>query len=420
MLSAVRRPAALVAGVLTATALLGAAAPSFADASASASAAPLPTALYGKGDPTYDGVWRQSLSLIALHAQGVTPAADATDWLAKQQCSDGGWSSYNADASKPCVPATEDTNATSVAIQALVALGGHDDAVAKAVAWYKNVQNKDGGWSYNPGTASDANSTSLVVSALAAAKVDPASVAKDGKSAVQGLAAFQLGCSTPAAQQGAYAYQPDKSGKLAANGLASAQGAIGAEQAFLPVVASAASAASSASCGDSAASAANYLAAQLKGGQEHLTQQLAGAAPSPDYAATAWAVLALAHQGRVSDAQGAMAWLKQNAQAWTQGDHGQPQPSALALLVLAAQATGTDATQFGTTNLVAQLESTGPAPAATPGTHGASAAASSSATAAPKQGGTGNIVVFIALLIAGVGVGLLVSSWNRKRLGKRA
>jgi hypothetical protein len=415
MLSAVRRPAAQAAAVaLCASALLGAAAPAFA----SASAAPLPSALYGKSDPTYDGVWRQSLSLLALHSQGVTPAPAAIDWLTKQQCGDGGWPSYNPDASKPCTPATEDTNATSVAVQALTAIGGHDDAVAKAVAWYKNVQNADGGWSYNLGAASDANSTSLVVSALAAAKVDPASVAKSDKSAVQGLATFQLGCSEPAAQQGAFAYQPDKSGKLAANGLASAQGALGAEKAFLPVTASAASSVPAAGCGDAAASAGNYLAAQLKSGQEHLMQQLAGAAPSPDYAATAWAVLALAHQGRVADAQGAMTWLKQNGQAWTQGDHGAPQPSALALLVLAAQATGADATQFGTTNLVTQLESTGPAPAATPGAHGASAA--SSATAAPKKSNTAaKISGFVALLVAGVGGGLFIT-WSRSRRGARS
>jgi hypothetical protein len=419
MLSAVRRPAAQAAAVaLCASALLGAAAPAFADASASPSAAPLPAALYGKGDPTYDGVWRQSLSLLALHSRGVTLAPAAIDWLTKQQCADGGWPSYNPDASKPCTPATEDTNATSVAVQALTALGGHDDAVAKAVTWYKNAQNKDGGWSYNPGAASDANSTSLVVSALAAAKVDPASVTKGGKTAVQGLAAFQLGCSAPAAQQGAFAYQPDKSGKLAANGLASAQGALGAEKAFLPVTAAAASSAPAASCGDATTSAGSYLAAQLKSGQAHLMQQLAGAAPSPDYAATAWAVLALAHQGRVADAQGAMTWLKQNGQAWTQGDHGAPQPSALALLILAARATGTDATQFGTTNLVTQLESTGPAPAATPGSHGASATGSS-ATAPKKNNTATKISGFIALLVAGVGGGLFIT-WTRSRRGARS
>ncbi|MEZ0068289.1 hypothetical protein ABIA32_004313 [Streptacidiphilus sp. MAP12-20] len=416
MLSAVRPAAKAACGVaVSAAVLIGAAGPALA-ASASPAPVTVPAGLYGKSDPTYDGVWRQSLSILALHTQGVTPAASAVNWLTKQQCADGGWPSYNPDPAKACAPATEDTNATAVAVQALTALGGHDDAVAKAVAWYKNVQNKDGGWSYNPGAASDANSTALAVTALAAAKTDPATVAKNGKTAVQGLAAFQLGCSAPAAQQGAFAYQPDKNGKLAANGLASAQGALGAEQAFLPVAASTASAAASAACSDPAASAANYLAVQLKSGQEHLTQALAGAAPSPDYAATAWAVLALAHQGRLADAQGAMGWLRQNGQAWTQGDHGAASPSALSLLILAAQATGTDATKFGTTNLVTQLEGTGPTPAATPSTASAPASAAS-ATAAPakKSSGTSPWWIFGVALVASIGAGLFISYTRGKR-----
>lgn len=385
--------------------------------SASASAASgLPAGLYGQSDPTDDGVWRQSLSILALHTQGVTPATSAVAWLTGQQCADGGWPSYNPDPAKACNPATEDTNATSVAVQALTALGGHDDAVTKAVAWYRSVQNKDGGWSHTPGSASDADSTALVVSALAAAKVDPASVAKDGRNALQGLASFQLGCSAPTAQQGAFAFQPDKNGTLTPNDLASAQGALGAEQAFLPVTASTASASASASCSDPGTAAAGYLAAQLKAGQEHLTQQSAGTTSGPDYAATTWAVLALAHQGRLSDAQGAMNWLRQNGQAWTQGDHGRPDPTSLAMLILAAQATGTDATNFGTTNLVTALESTGPTPTATPATPGAASSVSAAPSAAPsgKSGGLPSWLIFVVLLVAGVGIGLFIS-YNRSK-----
>ena len=55
-----------------------------------------------------------------------------------------------------------DTNSTAAAVQALAALGGHDAATGKAVAWLKSVQNKDGGWGYAPGGASDTNSTSVV------------------------------------------------------------------------------------------------------------------------------------------------------------------------------------------------------------------------------------------------------------------
>ena len=36
-----------------------------------------PSGLYGAADPTYDGVWRQSYALLALHTAGVTPAQAA-------------------------------------------------------------------------------------------------------------------------------------------------------------------------------------------------------------------------------------------------------------------------------------------------------------------------------------------------------
>jgi hypothetical protein len=85
MLTAARLcAAALTVAVFTATAT-----PAFAAATASpstgASAAPLPAGLYGKTDPTYDAVFRQGLSLLALRAEQVTPAASAVSWLTGQQ-----------------------------------------------------------------------------------------------------------------------------------------------------------------------------------------------------------------------------------------------------------------------------------------------------------------------------------------------
>ncbi|MEU3573773.1 prenyltransferase/squalene oxidase repeat-containing protein, partial [Kitasatospora sp. NPDC036755] len=213
MLTAAR----LGAAALSAAMLTGlAAGPALADSPAPTSAAG-PDGLYGTSDPTYDGVWRQSLALTALTAAKVTPADSAVGWLTGQQCEDGGWPSYRA-AGAACDPTTEDSNATAVAIQALVAVGGHQEAVDKGVAWLKTTQNGDGSWAYNPGSPGDANSTGLAVNALFAARTDPAGVAKAGKSAFDGLARFQLGCAAPADQRGAFAYQPDPAdGSLAPN-----------------------------------------------------------------------------------------------------------------------------------------------------------------------------------------------------------
>lgn len=409
MLSAAR----LGAVALTAAVLTGTAAPAFA---ATATPAPVvvPDGLYGKGDPTYDGVWRQGLSLLALKTQGVTPAASAVDWLTGQQCADGGWPTFDAAPAKGCTPTTEDSNATAAAVQALVALGGHDAAVAKAVTWFRTVQNKDGGWSYNPGAPSDANSTGLAVNALLATKADPATVTKDGRSAVDGLHALQLGCSAAKADQGAFAFQPDKAGKLVANDLASAQAALAAGSGFLPVAAGSGSAAPapSAGCSDSKSSASQYLAQRLTAGGDHLTSTLAGASPTPDYTSTAWAALSLANNGWAADAKRAVEWLRTNGESWTQGD-GKPSPTALALLILDAKATGIDPQHFGTSNLVAQLAATGPAPAAT--TPSSPAAAVAAPAEGKKSSGFSMWWIIGVGLVAGAGIGMFMSYSRSKR-----
>ena len=253
-------PARTGAAVLTAALLAGlAAAPALADSAASPSPSPVaaPAALYGRSDPTYDGVWRQSLALTALAGARIVPADSAVTWLTGQQCADGGWPSFRADTAAACTAAAEDSNATSVAIQALTALGGHQDAVARGVQWIKANQNADGSWSYNPGTPGDANSTGLVVSALRAAKADPSTVAKAGKNGLDGLAAFQLGCAAPADQRGAFAYQPDAKGALAANALATSQATLAAAGGSLPVAAGAPSgpAPTAPACADATAQA---------------------------------------------------------------------------------------------------------------------------------------------------------------------
>lgn len=151
----VRRTAA----VLAATAVIGAVVAPAASADSSPSPSPsvaLPSGLFGSGDPTYDGVWRQSLALLAQHTVGVRPAEKAVDWLTGQQCANGAFAAYRADASAACDAKTQvDTNSTAAAVQALAALGGHDDATGKAVTWLKSAQNKDGGWGYmvNPDPA---------------------------------------------------------------------------------------------------------------------------------------------------------------------------------------------------------------------------------------------------------------------------
>ncbi|MFJ9605519.1 prenyltransferase/squalene oxidase repeat-containing protein [Kitasatospora sp. NPDC101176] len=409
MLTAAR----LGAAALSAALLTGAAAaPALADSPAPTTAA-VPDGLYGKGDPTYDGVWRQSLALTALAAAKVTPAASAVGWLTGQQCEDGGWPSYRA-AGAACDAKTEDSNATAVAVQALVALGGHQDAVDKGVQWLKANQNADGSWAYNPGSPGDANSTGLAVNALFAAKADPAAVAKAGRNAFDGLALYQLGCAAPADQRGAFAYQPDPAtGALAPNALASGQASLAAAGGHLPVATTARADATPKALGcpdgapaapvahaDSGEAAAAYLSAQLTAGGDHLSLTTPGAPATPDYTATAWAALGLIQSGHPQQATGAVDWLGKEGATWTKGG---TDAGATATLLLVTQAAQRD-----TAALTAQLTALGPAPAAT------ASPAAAATQPAKKSDGFGQYWLIVVGLLIGVGGGLVLSL-QRKR-----
>ncbi|MEV4559785.1 hypothetical protein AB0K51_22695 [Kitasatospora sp. NPDC049285] len=439
MLTAARLGAAALTGAL----LTGAAAvPALADTASPSPSAPaatttattaapagVPAGLYGKGDATYDGVWRQSLALLALHQEQVVPADAAVDWLLGQQCADGGWPSYRADAAAACTPATEDSNATALAVQALAALGGHQDQVARGVAWFKANQNPDGTWAYNPGTPGDANSTALAVTSLLAAGTDPASVTASGHSALDGLAGFQLGCTAPGDQRGAFAYQPVPGSPLTANTLASAQALLAAAGGHLPVATTdrkaaapkplacdAGQGAATVAPADSAEADSAYLTAKLAAGGQRLLLDTPGAAAGPDFNSTAWAVLGLVQAGHATEAASAADWLAGNGYAWAaQGKNG-TDPAAAATLVLTARAAKLDPYNFGGANLVQLLVDSGPKPKSAP------AAGDPQATRAPgsaitepdeNSGFSAGWLIGVGLLV-GIGAGLLLSL-NRRR-----
>ncbi|WP_328925461.1 hypothetical protein OG429_12940 [Streptomyces sp. NBC_00190] len=415
----VRRSAAALAA--SAVLCVGAAPAALADTAppASPSAPPvIPSGLYGKNDPTYDGVWRQSFALLAQHTVGVKPAAQAVDWLTGQSCANGSFPSFRADTAKACDASTYiDSNATAAAVQALAALGGHDETVKKAVGWLKSVQNEDGGWSSNPGgamdTGTDANSTGIVISALVAAGEKPAEVkSKAGKSAYEALLAFRLGCSAePAADRGAFAFQPVE-GKLLANADATAAAALaglGKSAAVAPATTDtpAAALACPADAADPVAAAqgaAGYLAEALKK-DGHLTAVTPGAdQPTPDTGNTADAVIALAAAGHKQSAAGALEWLRANSAQWSKGS-----PAGLGTLILAAHATGTDPKSFGGTDLVAALNATGPAP------QGADTSATGVDSDKDEPSGGQNLWWIVgAGAAAGMGIGILLSGRRKK------
>ncbi|MBT2395316.1 prenyltransferase/squalene oxidase repeat-containing protein [Streptomyces sp. ISL-100] len=415
-----RRSAATVlaaSAVLCATATTTVATTTTAAVAAPSPTPIVPSGLYGEKDPTYDGVWRQSLALLAQDTVGVKPAAKAVNWLVGQQCDSGGFPSFRADAAEPCTSKTMmDSNATAAAVQALKALGGQDAAVKKGVSWLKSVQNQDGGWSYNPGGASDSNSTSIVIGALAAAGEKPAEVkSQEGKSPYDALVTFSIPCDAKTGG-GAFAYQPDKSGKLAPNADATAAGVLGGLGQGLdakgkkggekPGQKPVKCAKGKLAPPQAAANGATYLTGVLAKTGHLDTAPMPGAEdakPQPDFGNTADAVVALAAQGGAEQAKKPLEWLEENSAAWAK-ENG---PAAYAQLVLAANATGTDPKSFGGADLVKALNATGPAPEA-------AESADEEKKDSDDGGAFGTWWIVAVIFIASVGAGILFSGRKKK------
>ena len=162
--------------------------------------------LFGVQDATYDGAYRQGLSLAALAAAGVrsgSAVAAAESWLRAQQCPDGGWTSLITTANpcngKPANYAGPDTNSTALAVEGLEAQGALGaTAATSALGFFKRAQDVVGGWGYEPKSGSksspDPDSTALVIQALLALGSPPwsSAFAKSGADPVASLLADQI------------------------------------------------------------------------------------------------------------------------------------------------------------------------------------------------------------------------------------
>ncbi len=410
--------AAACVSVATGLATVGAIA---AGLPAAATPTPNDVGLYGSADPTYDGVYRQSLAITGLVAAGKSPDPAAVSWLLAQQCTDGAFTAYRADPSVACTPAKEDENATAAAVIALTAAG---KPTASAVAALKRFQLPDGGFYDNTAfgpAASDANSTGLALSALVAAGVDPATVLTGGKSGADYLRTLQLPCTAPTGA-GGYDFQGETT--LTANDYATAQATLG-QLAKTWIVVPAPLAATVPACvpatdtATSSADAVAYLAGRLTA--------TSGAIPSSvgsgiDWTSTANAVLALAAAGQGSAAAAAgLDALRANVTSYDRSN-GVYAPGPLGTLLLVAHATGSDANSFGGVDLAAALASTvrtaassSPAPTPTPS---APPAASSNGPTLPMTGGRDDAsLAAVGLGLVAFGIAFLTAARRRRAAG---
>jgi hypothetical protein len=166
------------------------------------------------GAAAFDGTLRQSLALLGLVAAKVTPDADSIAWLKNQQCPDGGWQAYRADTTKACDAtdlanfAGEDSNSTAFAVEALAAL--NTTPANDALAFLKSLQTTDGGFGVFKGSTTDANSTGLALQAIAA-RGESATAGRwvaGSSNPITAILALQLGCASPEADRGSFAFQP--------------------------------------------------------------------------------------------------------------------------------------------------------------------------------------------------------------------
>jgi len=126
-----------------------------------------------------DPVLDDALAVLALKSTGAHLATKVSTWLLKAQCPDGGWAydePYNPKHDDAhCHSGSSDffdsdSNTTGYVVMALVATG-HTGWSASPFAFFDSLRDPDkGGWSYSGSfIATDANSTSLVLQAYAAA-----------------------------------------------------------------------------------------------------------------------------------------------------------------------------------------------------------------------------------------------------------
>jgi hypothetical protein len=150
----------------------------------------------------------------AIPLSAITPAA--ASYFLSLQCSNGGFTS----GISACGAGAADLDATSYAIMALAALGGHPTQLANAVSWLHAQQNAAGYWVSQ--SVPNVNSTGLAVAALASQSVDVSS-------ARSWLLSQQVAAGAPGAGALMYAgaFDPTTADGTSSSVLATAQGLTG-------------------------------------------------------------------------------------------------------------------------------------------------------------------------------------------------
>ena len=312
------------------------------------------TGLYGSQDPTYDGVYRHALTIVGLTAHKQSVPASAKQWLATQQCADGGFEAFRANTSTACTPADPakyagiDTNSTAAAALAFAALGDNTRA-SRALDYLRKAQNADGGFPYYAGGDSDVNSTAMAMLAFRANRVAPISIAKNGKQAYDYLAGAMLGCASTS--PGAFSFWGEASDKATVQALVALRSTLPWKRAatvndFWP-------ACPTPSAPSSLWSAAAFYTSKTLAANAFSIPIPAAWGGGTDTSDTAWAALGLIGTGRdAAVAASTVNALRSAAKAYTVDKDGKPLAGRVGLLLLVAAANGDSPRNFGGVDLV--------------------------------------------------------------------
>lgn len=138
------------------------------------------------------GAWEENVYADALAALGVLAAGQnlpgrAVTYLRAQQCPMGGFAWRAACVGPP------DVDTTAMVMSALLASGlpPSDTTVSRARSYLDGVQNEDGGFGLEEGNPTNANSTGLALSAIAALGEEPESGAWRTPAGADPLAALR-------------------------------------------------------------------------------------------------------------------------------------------------------------------------------------------------------------------------------------
>lgn len=145
---------------------------------------------YDEETGSYGGnVFEQAMVMLALFNAGQPVPEKAAQFLLDHQTDDGAWALFGSTAA-----GAGDTNTTALVIQALL-VTGHRNDIGEAFAYFRRVQNDDGGFPYQVpseyGTDTDANSTAYVLQALLAADEPMGLWASTGTDPLGALIALQ-------------------------------------------------------------------------------------------------------------------------------------------------------------------------------------------------------------------------------------